>query len=199
MDIGAAMNTSTKRLLLLFCTTGAAANLTSCGLLIEGAVIAIRESREVPKGTPIEGTGFVVLCPGDNYYPVKNIPTAGGVTFRPTGTYADGDVYFVSPFHAAAKTPREALIEWNRRANKDVEVMRQEDSTFQGMPAVTVVVRSQQGRGGMVASMKVAGQDSNFIIIAKGDTYYLEEGCQNTIQLCERKRALLEICTTIKR
>lgn len=193
------MNTSTKRLLLLFCTTGAAVNLTSCGLLIEGAVIAIRESREVSKGTPIEGTGFVVLCPGDNYYPVKNIPTAGGVTFRPTGTYADGDVYFVSPFHAEAKTPREALIEWNRRANKDVEVMRQEDSTFQGMPAVTVVVRSQQGRGGMVASMKVAGQDSNFIIIAKGDTYYLEEGCEDTIRRCERKRALLEICTTLKR
>lgn len=189
-----------RRLLLLLSLATVIVPLSSCGLLIEGADIAIRRSKQVPKGTAITGQGFDVRCPDDYYYPIKDIPNAGGVTFRPTDTMSDGDVYFVAPFQSAtARNPKEALIEWNRRSRLRVEVLSQNSSMFNGMPAVTAALHWPHGSGGFVGSMKVAGHGPNYLIITRGRAYYFANRREHTIHLCERERAFVEKCMTLTR
>lgn len=189
------MNTLTQRRLLTLALAGLVLPLSSCSLLVEAVVITARRSKEVRNGTPVQGDGFVVVCPGDSLYPTKDIPTQGGVTFRSTSPMSDGDAYFVTPFKTAtASTPEQALLEWNRRPRQKMEVLKQEKSVFRGLPAVTALVHFPNGERGSVASMTVVKRGTDYLVMARGAAYDFQSDRQNTIHYVERQRAVFELC-----
>lgn len=189
------MNTLTQRRLLMLALAGLALPLSSCSLLVEAVVITARQSKEVRNGTPVQGDGFVVICPEDYLYPTQDIPTQGGVTFRPTSPMNDGDAYFVTPFKTAtASTPEQALLEWNLRPRQKIEILKLKKSVFRGLPAVTALVHLSNGERGSVASMTVVKRATDYLVIARGAAYDFPGARQNTINYVERQRAVFELC-----
>lgn len=164
-------------------------SLTGCSLFFEAADIANRRSKEVPEGGVLTGAGFSVRAPADYLYPTYNVPTRGGVTLRPTSTEFEGYVWFVTPFSASsAQTTDQALNEWNKRTamhGVQAQVMERNQATVFGKEATRAVVDVHRGSVGDVAAMVVVKRMNDFLILARGDRYYVLERRGHTIGLCK--------------
>lgn len=177
--------------------------LTSCSLLFDAADITMRRSREVAEGTVIAGDGFTVGCPARGLYPAKDVPTRGGVVFRPVEPLADGEVFFVTPFQSSsAQTSDQALVEWNSRTAKKgrvLAVIRQQKTTFAGLPATRAVMNITENRRDQIAVFLVVKRASDFLILARGDVCNHPTLINRTIERCESGLASLQRKTSLVR
>lgn len=190
-----------SRLLL----AGAVLTLSSCGLLIEGIVITVQRACEVPVGKVLSGDGFTLRCPEECLHASRNIPTTGGVTLRPDWSSLEmEEAYFVTPFRTTtARTPEEALAEWNRRTPQlrqaPPAVLRQHRTTFAGLPATRSIMHFPAGSRGQYVAMLVVRRSTDFLILASGGPYQIQENKANTLARHEAQLDTLQLNTSITR
>ncbi|MEM9079906.1 MAG: hypothetical protein AAGC74_04355 [Verrucomicrobiota bacterium] len=176
-------------------------NTNSCSLVTEAASVTANKSRKVPQGHPIQGSGFIVKSPGKNLYPIKNYPVPGAVTLRNASTFP-ATTYYVAPFEtSSAKTPTEALQEWNNtpmRKGVQIQTLETKRTSYRGYPAVEaklkIPTQSKSGNLGYLAVVKLA--KSRFIILSCGTQYhnnateYRFENLNNQFQLLKNATTL---------
>jgi len=164
-----------KRILLLL----AVLSMNSCSLIFEAADITIRESKEVAPNEQLAGDGFTVRVPDEKltkFYPKYDYPLKGGVTLRPTQTFLDGVVYFVTPFApSSAQTTDEALVEWCAVVQKKqltAEVLEKSRTTFEGRSATRALLRVREdSRYGHLAAVMIVKRESDYIVMCNSYLY----------------------------
>ncbi|MGJ8673857.1 hypothetical protein [Rubritalea sp.] len=177
--------------------------LSGCSLVGDAVDISSRRAQEVPLGAITHGDGFSVSAPEPYLYPKANSPTPGGVTFRPTEPMSDGMVYFVTPFSTQAANPSAALDHWNmipERRGIKVTTSHRRNTTFQGMPAHEAVLDvPRSSSGGNISVVVVVKRDSDYLILNRGENYYIPSMKSDRLKLCQKGIVKLKASTKIKR